>query len=358
MRAGALHRLFRPDRWRARRRAATGANAGVVSLLIATAVAATFSPAASGAFTATTGGGSSWQTTVIPAPIGLSANRTCPSSGPTLKAVTTLASGSGVASLTVPTPSAAIGDLLLAFVTTNGSNAAQAAGFSNINYAGASGMTLTSMYMKVEAAPAANYTFTFGDGTAGTVVLASYSGVDTTPGFYVPWQAPTQGTGSSATSSTVTPPRAPGRMVVGLAVAAAPSASAPTGLTQRVTVVTTGSVSGTTVWDGAIATTATTPAYVSSWATSRNYLMMPVYLMPPSSSGTTSAVTLTWTAPAQGDGYAIRRNDGPTFSIGSRTTVTLTDDPTVATTAYTYYVKTVLGTWSSTEASVAVGACT
>jgi hypothetical protein len=260
--------------------------------------------------------------------------------------------------VTVTTPTAVVGDYLLAFVTSKGSNNAQSAGWNVVPGTNMGGRALTALYLKLTAAPAADYTFTLGDGTAGSAVVLSYSGVDTTAGFYVPYQAPTSGTGTTATSSTVTPPRAPGRMVVGLTVNTTGAFSTPSGLTSRATLALASNDASTSVWDGEITGTGATPAYTSTWAGSQNWIMQPVYLMAPAPTGGSSVVTVSWAAAtAPSEGYSVGRSDGQTFTVAGGSSVSYTDNSNTAGTAYTYTVKNTVGSWASSGASASVAAC-
>lgn len=337
---------------RTRVRAAFGALALTGALLLAVDLA----PAGSGAFTSGTSSGGSWSTGTLSAPTGLGASRPCPSSGPTLKGFTSATSSS--TSVTVTTPSAAAGDVLVAFVAaSSAAGSASSGGWNTLGQVTASGSVLTGLYLPLSGAPAASYTFTWSAGQA-SVLLASYTGVDP----YSPVATMTttsNGSGSTtATSSTITAPRVPGRVALALLANNAPVVVDPGGQTRRSSVASPDGVAGLTVWDGAISASGTTPAYASTWTGSQPWAMLPVYLQSPTTPAKDPTVTLTWTASgAPATGYSITRSGG-SFAVGGAATTTYTDTATSGSTAYTYTVRSTAGGWSSAgTATVNVSAC-
>ncbi|MFN8073899.1 MAG: hypothetical protein U0Q15_00595 [Kineosporiaceae bacterium] len=295
---------------------------------------------------------SSFAAGTLPTPVGLSLSRPCPSSGPTLKGSTTAAAAS--TSVSVSTPTAAAGDVLVAYVTaSSGSGNASASGWNTLGQTSGGGMALTALYLPLSGAPAASYTFSWSAGT-GSVLLASYTGVDPySPVATMTTTSNTSGS-TSATASTITAPRVPGRVVLGLSVAGAPTVSDPAAQTRRMSLATTDGLAGMTVWDGAISASGTTPAYSSSWTGSRAWLMLPAYLQSPVTAAKDPTVTLSWTASsAPATGFSLARSDGATFAISGAGSTGYTDTSTTAATSYTYTLRTTAGSWTSSGTATA-----
>jgi hypothetical protein len=114
-----------------------------------------------------------------------------------------------------------------------------------------------------------------------------------------------------------------------------------------------------TVWDGPISSSGPTPAYAATWTGSHPWLMLPVYLQPPAPAAKDPTVTLTWTASGSpAAGYSLARNDGSTFTVAGAATVSYSDTTTTAGTAYTYTLRTTVGSWTSSGSMTAsVAAC-
>ncbi|MFN8074719.1 MAG: hypothetical protein U0Q15_04755 [Kineosporiaceae bacterium] len=301
----------------------------------------------------------SWSTATLAAPTGFAASRPCPSAGPALKGSTT-ATSSGT-SVVVTTPSAASGDVLLAFVTASASatitispSSWQGMGSQTV----ASSYTANGFFLPLSAAPAASYTFSWSSGK-GSVVLMSYTRVDP----YTPvanQQSTMNSTGStSATSPTTTPSRVPGTVVLGVAVAGAPTVSDPTGMTQRGAPTAPDTVVGLTVWDDDITASGATSAYTTSWTGTRTSAVLFAYLQGTSTPTKDPTVTLTWTASASpAAGYTITRSDAQVFTVSGQASATYTDSTTTASTAYSYTIRSTVGSWTSSgSASANAAAC-
>lgn len=330
-----------------------------LAVVVALTVGHTSLPTVDAAFSARTSSQVTVSTATLAAPTGLTTSRTCPSAStpPVRKQFSASNSGAGAAQVTTVTPAdAAAGDVLIAYVTVaNSSGNAAATGWSIAAQTNGDGMSMTALYLRLESAPAPSHTFTWQDGTAGTVFLVAYGGAD--PFSPIATMNATWGTGTTATAATITAPRTPGSVVLALGTTGAGDASAPSGLTRRYSGTNAGVTTGMTVWEGTVSSAGTTPAYTSTLPTSRAWRMIPLFVKPPTTAAGASVVTLTWTSPsAPVGGFMISRSDGATATVpGSATT--WDDSANTATTAYTYSVRAAAGAWTSAAAAVWQAPC-
>lgn len=153
-----------------------------LAVVVALTVGHTSLPTVDAAFSTRTSSQATVSTATLAAPTGLTTSRTCPSAStpPVRKQFSASNSGAGAAQVTTVTPAdAAAGDVLIAYVTVaNSSGNAAATGWSIAAQTNGDGMSMTALYLRLESAPAPSYTFTWQDGTAGTVFLVAYGGAD------------------------------------------------------------------------------------------------------------------------------------------------------------------------------------
>lgn len=342
------------------RRRLTAALISTLSVLVALTLCAAPGRGAEAVFRSTAAPASnSFATATLAAPTGFAASRPCPGSGPSIKGSTSGTSNG--TSLVLTTPSAAIGDVLIAYATASAGTtlsvtdyAWQPMGSQTIN----SQFIFSAWALPLTSAPAASYTFSWGSGK-GSVVLLSYTGVDPYTPLLVSAQAGNSTGSTSLSAPTMNATRQPGTVVMGVAVGGAVAVSDPAGMTRRFAPTAPDSVVGLTYWDAGITATGTTTAYSTSWSGTQKSAVIVGYLQSPTTPVKDPTVTLSWTAAASPvAGYSIARNDGATFTVGSRTTVSLVETSTTASTAYTYTITSTAGTFTSSGSAVVnVSAC-
>lgn len=344
--------------WRRRRPAAAGAaTLATLALLLLSAVPTL---GISAKFTATTANGStSFAAAVLAAPTGFAASRPCPGSGPTIKGSTSTTSSS--TSVVVTTPSAAIGDVLIAYATASAGTTLSVSGTSWQPLGSqtiGSTFIMTGWALPLTSAPAASYTFSWGSGK-GSVVLLSYTGVDPYTPLLTSGQVGNNTGSTSQSAPTMNATRQPGTVVMAAAVGGGVTVSDPAGMTRRFAPTPPDSVVGLTMWDDDITVTGTTSAYQTTWSGTQKSAIIVGYLQSPTTPAKDPTVTLSWTAAATPvTGYTVTRTSGPTFTVSGRTTVSLVETSTSAASAYTYTIRSTAGTWTSSgSATVNVSAC-
>lgn len=323
------------------------------------------------AFTATRSTGANQITAhTLGAPSGLSALRPCTPITPTYRDAKT-ANARVTTSVAVTSPASQSGDVLIAFITTNGvfgNTLTPPSGWTHLNTETKGYYNTTGVFWRM--APAvrpATYTFGWDDNDdAGAVVIVAYSGVDqTTP---VATYASTNDSGSSAVAPAVNVARAPAVHLVGFAIEDMTLPIGPPGMTQRATVNTGTDSNGDhnlemPVYEQTRAATGSTGTKTQSFSgfSSKDYAAFSLVVQRPT-TGVDPTVTLSWTATADTavTGYELIRTGGTavTTAIAGRATATYTDTTTASATGHTYTLASVLGTnWRSTKPSVTVPSC-
>lgn len=314
---------------------------------------------------------------------GLSYSRPCaaiPTGGPTMRAVSTASGAAASTFVDVATPATQPGDVLLAFLLSTSSAEPMtpvAGGWTAANLTdntGDVGPAVTSdasnsagLYWRI-AAPSqpATYRFTWPHNTAsGTVVLASYSGVDPSDPLgdvLVIEQVPATGVTGSPLAATVNPSRyVLATMMTSTlpATATGTMSTADAALTARASVSTTNSAGRISLWDKQYTSAGSTGSPAVTWAAPNKAALSFAMVLNRTVSAVDPTVYLSWTASADTSvtGYTVLRSTTTTSNIVGRSTASWSDTTTALGTAYPYTLKSVNSAGSSTGVSVNVPAC-
>lgn len=314
---------------------------------------------------------------------GLTYSRPCtaiPAGGPTIRAVSTASGAASSTFVDVSTPATQPGDVLLAFLLSTSSAEPMtpvASGWNAANLkdnTGTVGPQVTSdasnsgaLYWRI-AAPSqpATYRFSWPHNTAsGTVVLASYSGVDPSdPLGEVLVVEQTPGTGITGSSLAID--GNPSRYVLATmmtstlpATANGIMSTADAALSSRATVAATNTAGRITLWDKQYTSIGSTGSPAVTWAAPNKPALSFAMVLRRTTSTVDPTVYLSWTASADTSvtGYTVLRSTTSTTNLVGRATASWPDTTTAVNAAYPYTLKSVNGGGSSTGVSVSVPAC-
>jgi hypothetical protein len=323
-------------------------------------------PTADATFTATTTStGNTFSAATLGAPSGLAATRPCtPAAAPTFVS-RSVASDTG-SSVTVARPlGVQTGDVLVAFFYSSADDTLSSmvgpSGWTELEEDTSGSYNRTAAYSyPVPASAPASFTFSWTHNSfnaAGSVIVLAYRGAD--PAAPVATSVVSTGTSSSVPAPVVNVTRRNTVHVFGLGAAVTTSFGTPTGMTARGTAAANSPILNDGLvgaFDEVRPAKGNTAARTSS--ASGSWVAVSVLVQPPAPDPT---VGLTWTpaTDATVTGYELTRTGGgtSTVAIPGRTTAASTDSTTVYSTAYTYALASVLGSWRSAAVTTSVAAC-
>lgn len=327
-------------------------------------------PTTGASFSTLTAAAGSWGAGSVGGPSGLSASRPCTASPtvPTLRSVSSAATSTSTASVGLPAGTVA-GDVLVAAATSSNASymPVAPAGWTLVRNGTSNLYTAGSVYYRVATgSEPSSYTFTgFTPNTwEGAVVLAAFSGVDTTTpvdvsGVQVAASQTNPATAPSVTTTVTGTLHVMAYMARNMQFSASYSASTPVGTSSVGTRTSNAATPQTIV--AVVSRTQTAAGATGSFSstlTNTSY-WVGISLALRGTSGVDPTVTLSWTPSADTGvtGYTLARTPGGTTSVTGRTTATTTDTTTSAATGYTYALSAVAGPWTSDAVSVSVAAC-